>query len=149
MNNFEIQIIIKDGQIVPVDKLNFRNYFSKLVDGVYTVIFKRHYKKATQSQFGWLFGSVFKEMQKAMLSQGHKVAENIKAVEHYCMVNFADGQEIVNTHTGVATFIPKQKRDFTTLEMATFVDAIRNHAAEEFNYIIPEANPNWKQELKD
>jgi hypothetical protein len=141
MTGFELDITIQNKVIAPPDRILLRQYFDNLIDGLYKLTAKKIRKKASQNQFGYLFGYCFKEFQKALLSVGFE-ASDPKDVESICMQLFSK-RSIVNRHTGEIIDIPARKRDFDTIDMMTFVESLRTYAAEKMNYYINEPDPMW------
>ena len=143
MKSFELIIQIKDNKIVPPDRLALRQSFDNLMDGTYTIKVNKRYRKGSRDQFGYLFGWVFKEFQKALLNAGFD-ASDIKEVELICMQLFTS-KEIVSRNSGEVIKIPELKRNFTTTDMMDFVEQVRNYSAENLNYYISEPDPNWRE----
>lgn len=141
--NFDIDIHIKESKIIPPDKLVLGEYFKKLSDGVWRIRANKRNRKATSNQFGYLFGKVLKDFQRALINAGFDAAD-INDVEAISMKLFAS-KDIINRNTGEIIAIPERKRKMTTVEMMTFVDSIRNYAAEHLNYFIDEPDFNWRE----
>lgn len=91
--------------------------------------------KSTQ-QLRWLYGQVYPLVLKGLNDAGWEFT-TIEEVDEYCKSMFAS-REVLNRHTGEIMAVPGLKRDMTTTEMMTYVDAIRDWASEYLNINIPE-----------
>ena len=143
--NFDIYIHIKESKIIPPDKLVLGEYFKSMSDGLWRIRANKRNRKASSNQFGYLFGKVLKDFQKGLINAGFE-ASDINDVEAITMKLFAS-KDIINRNTGEVISIPEKKRKYTTVEMLTFVDSIRNYAAEHLNYFIDEPDPFWREKL--
>jgi hypothetical protein len=147
MSNIELTIKITDNKIVPPDRLQMKNAFENLIDGRYKITIRRLYRHATHNQYKWLWGAIHKEFQKALISQGWD-AENLDDVAEICKQLFSS-KSIVNKHTGEIITIPESRSHFSTTDMMTYIEAIRDYAAENLNYFIEPPDPNWAENLEE
>jgi hypothetical protein len=146
MSNVELNIKIVEGKIIPPDILQLKQVFDNLSDGRYKITFKKLYRKATHSQFGYLFGLIHKSFMDGLLSQGWEI-ESIKDVEEICKQLFCS-KSVLNKSTGEIFNIPESRSQFTTTDMMAYVENIRNYSAENLGWFIPDPDPFWAENLE-
>jgi len=106
-----------------------------LPKGRYRILIEKYRKKKSNPQLGYLFSCVYPLSQKLLLDAGWELA-TIDEVDVFWKAKFAN-KEIVNRNTGEVENIPDLKRDFTTTDMASYIDAIRNYCSEYLGGYIP------------
>jgi hypothetical protein len=119
----------------------FRQELDSLPVGRYKVTVEKYRKAKSNSQLAWLYGQIYPLVLKGLNDAGWEFTSNDE-VDEYCKSMFAS-REILNRHTGEIMDVPGLKRDMTTTEMMTYVDAIRDWASEYLNIIIPEPETNF------
>lgn len=110
---------------------------SSLPEGRYSLIIEKKRKPKSNPQLAWLYGQIYPHVLKGLIDAGWEDITNIDQTDAYCKSLFAN-TEIVNRHTGEAMTVPALKRDMTTTEFSTYVEAIRQWAAEFLNVNIPD-----------
>lgn len=113
-----------------------------LPKGRYRLIIEKYRKKKSNPQLAWLYGQVYPLVLKALNDAGWEFT-SIEEVDEYCKSMFAS-REVLNRHSGEILEVPGLKRDMTTTEMMTYVDAIRDWASEYLNVYIPEPGEQTK-----
>ena len=109
---------------------------TELPKGKYRLVVERYRKKKSNPQLGYLYACIYPFVLKGLNDLGWEFT-SLDQVDVECKRRFAS-QEILNRHTGEIMEIPALKRDMTTVEMMTYVDAIRNWASEYLSVYIPE-----------
>jgi len=109
---------------------------TELPKGKYRLVIERYRKKKSNPQLGYLYACIYPFVLKGLNDLGWEFT-SLDQVDVECKRRFAS-QEILNRHTGEIMEIPGLKRDMTTVEMMTYVDAIRNWASEYLSVYIPE-----------
>lgn len=107
-----------------------------LPKGRYRIIVEKYRKKKSNPQLGYLYACIYPFVLKGLNDLGWEFT-SLDQVDVECKKRFAS-QEILNRHTGEIMEIPALKRDMTTTEFATYVNAIRDWASEYLNVYIPE-----------
>jgi len=107
-----------------------------LPKGRYRIIVEKYRKKKSNPQLGYLYACIYPFVLKGLNDLGWEFT-SLDQVDVECKRRFAS-QKILNRHTGEIMEIPALKRDMTTVEMMTYVDAIRNWASEYLSVYIPE-----------
>ena len=115
---------------------------TELPKGKYRLVVERYRKKKSNPQLRWLYGQVYPIVLKALNDAGWEFT-SIVEVDEYCKSMFSS-KEVLNRHSGEILDIPGLKRDMTTVEMMTYVDAIRNWASEYLSVYIPEPGEQIK-----
>ena len=113
-----------------------------LPKGKYRLLIEKYRKKKSNPQLGYLFACIYPYVLRGLNDLGWEFT-NIDEVDAECKKRFAS-QEIINRHTGEIMEIPALKRDMTTTEFATYVNAIRDWASEYLNVYIPEPGEQIK-----
>lgn len=139
-------IAIKDDSFRLVNKPVFDRELQGLPKGKYRLTVEKYHKKKSNPQLGYLFSCVYPLVFKALNDAGWEFT-TIEEVDEYCKSMFSS-KEVMNRHTGEVLDIPGLKRNMTTLEMMTYVDAIRDWCAEFMGVYIPdpETQLNMKYE---
>ena len=104
--------------------------------GRYRLVVEKYRRSKSTPQLRWLYGQVYPIVLKGLTDAGWEFT-TIAEVDEYCKSMFAS-REVLNRHTGEIMAVPGLKRDMTTTEMMTYVDAIRDWASEYLNIDIPE-----------
>ena len=107
-----------------------------LPKGRYRIIVEKYRKKKSNPQLGYLYACIYHFVLKGLNDLGWEFT-SLDKVDVECKKRFAS-QEILNRHTGEIMEIPALKRDMTTTEFATYVNAIRVWASEDLSIYIPE-----------
>jgi len=115
---------------------NLKKELDLLPDGRYRLIVEKYRKNKSNPQLGYLFACVYPLVLKALNGAGWEFT-SLAEVDEYCKSMFSS-KEVLNRNTGEVMDIPGLKRDMTTTEMMTYVDAIRNWSSEYLNTYIPE-----------
>jgi len=131
-----IGVKVKDKAFRVVSSENFKKELSELPEGRYRITIDKYRKQKSNPQLGYLFACVYPFVLKALDDAGWEFT-SIDEVDEYCKSMFSS-KEILNRNTGEIMDIPGLKRDMTTTEMMTYVDAIRDWASEYLNVYIPE-----------
>jgi len=118
--------------------VNSSDFYRELnaLKGRYRLTIERYRRSKSNPQLRWLYGQVYPIVLKGLNDAGWEFT-TIAEVDEYCKSMFAS-REVLNRHTGEIMFVPGLKRDMTTTEMMTYVDAIRDWASEYLNINIPE-----------
>lgn len=124
----------KSFRIVNKELLN--QELSALSKGKYRLIIEKYRKNKSNSQLAWLYGQIYPLVLKGLNDAGWEFT-TLDEVDEYCKSMFSS-KEILNRHTGEIMDIPGLKRDMTTVEMMSYVEAIRDWCAEYLNIIIPD-----------
>lgn len=135
-------IAVKDDSFRVVNKALLDKELIELPKGRYRLIIEKYRKKKSNPQLAWLYGQVYPLVLKALNDAGWEFT-SIEEVDEYCKSMFAS-REVLNRHTGEILEVPGLKRDMTTTEMMTYVDAIRDWASEYLNVYIPEPGEQTK-----
>lgn len=122
---------------------------SCLKNGEYTIEVKRKFKKASDLQFRWLYGSIYPQTLPLILDAGWEliaptggtILDAVDAFWKESILNI----EITNRNTGEIIKLPVSKGKFNTLECMIFIDKIRDYCSEYFNTYIEEPDINWRQ----
>ena len=131
-----IGVKVKDKAFRVVSSENFKKELSELPEGRYRITIDKYRKQKSNPQLGYLFACVYPFVLKALDDAGWEFT-SIDEVDEYCKSMFSS-KEILNRNTGEIMDIPGLKRDMTTTEIMTYVDAIRDWASEYLNVYIPE-----------
>lgn len=113
-----------------------------LPKGRYRIIVEKYRKKKSNPQLGYLYACIYPFVLKGLNDLGWEFT-SLDQVDVECKKRFAS-QEILNRHTGEIMKIPALKRDMTTTEFATYVNAIRVWASEDLSIYIPEPGEQIK-----
>jgi hypothetical protein len=113
-----------------------------LPKGRYRLTVEKYRKNKSNSQLGYLFAAVYPLVLQHLNDAGWEFT-TLDQVDAKCKELFSD-QEVLNRDTGEIMKIPALKRDMTTTEMMTYINAIRVWDAEYLGGIIPEPGENFK-----
>jgi len=125
----------KDKSFRVVNAGMFRDECDKLTPGRYRIIVEKKRSNKSQQQLGYLFACVYPLSQKLLLDAGWELP-TIDEVDAYWKARFAE-REIVNRDTGEIMKIPGLKRQFTTTDMMSYIESIRNYCSEYLGGYIP------------
>lgn len=125
---------------------NFKKELDLLPDGRYRMTVEKWRKNKSNPQLGYLFAVIYPLVLQHLNDAGWEYT-SVDQVDVKLKVMFA-GQEIINRNTGEIETIPALKRDMTTTEMNTFIDAIRIWDAEYLGGTIPEPETNFEIQYK-
>jgi hypothetical protein len=117
-----------------------------LPEGKYRLIIDKYRKNKSNPQLGWLFACIYPFVLRGLNDLGWEIV-SLDEVDALCKDKFA-AREIVNINTGEVMEIPALKRDMTTTEFSTYVEAIRKWAAEDLMVNIPDPETNLEIEYK-
>ena len=117
-----------------------------LPKGRYRILIEKYRKKKSNPQLRWLYGQVYPLVLKALNDAGWEFT-SIEEVDEYCKSMFSS-KEVLNRHTGEILDVPGLKRDMTTMELSTYVNAIRDWCAEYLNVYVPEPGEQIKIDYK-
>ena len=123
---------------------SFNRSIRECPDGKYKITFEKHYNKASDLQFGYLYAVVYPHSIIALIQSGEEEFKTNDEVDVYWKMRFAN-REIVDRHTGEIMKLPLSKSQFKTIDQMAYCDQIRNFCAEWLDYMIPEPDPNWKE----
>lgn len=123
------------------DKL-FREELTRLPNGRYDIIIRKHQKLKSNSQLGYYYACVLPFFHRAAIEQGWEFAD-IEELDNYLKTTFAS-KDVINKQTAEVLTIPGLKRNMSTTEMVVFVDAIRDYARDFLGCIIPDPGENLK-----
>jgi hypothetical protein len=126
------------------DKL-FREELTRLPNGRYDIIIRKHQRLKSDPQLGYLFAVVYPMFLKLLNDAGWEF-ESIDEVDIWAKSQWAN-REVLNRETGEIKNIPALKRKFTTTDMMTYIQKIRDYASEYLTGYIPEPNEQLKIEL--
>jgi hypothetical protein len=126
-----------------VNASSYQMQLDLLPPGKYQTTTEKYKRKASPSQFRWLYGSIYPLSMIALNDAGYEFT-NVDQVDLFWKSIFAN-KEVLNRETGEILRIPLSKSEFITIDEMTFGDAIRNYCSEYLNANIPDADINWKQ----
>ena len=137
--------IVEAGKFRIVNNKLFKEELSRLGNGRYDVVIQKYRRSKSNPQLRWLYGQVYPIVLKGLTDAGWEFT-TIAEVDEYCKSMFAS-REVLNRHTGEIMAVPGLKRDMTTTDMMTYVDAIRDWASEYLNINIPEPEQQMAMNL--
>ena len=109
-----------------------------LPKGRYSLTIAKYRKNKSNPQLGYLFAVIYPLVLQHLNDAGWEFT-SVDEVDEYCKSMFS-AKEILNRHTGEIMDIPGLKRDFTTTDMMTYIESIRQWDAEYLGGEIPEPN---------
>jgi len=126
---------------------NFKKELNELPEGKYRIVVTKYRKDKSLPQLGYYYACVLPLSWQLLTEAGWELS-SLAEVDIFWKGKFAN-KEVINRHTGEVMDVPALKRDMTTTEMMTFVDAVRNYCAEYLggNIPDPETNLNFNFEL--
>ena len=118
--------------------VNSADFYRELnaLKGRYRVTVQQYRRSKSTPQLRWLYGQVYPLVLKGLNDAGWEFT-TVEEVDEYCKSMFSS-REVLNRHSGEIIAVPGLKRDMTTTDMMTYVDAIRDWASEYLNINIPE-----------
>ena len=118
--------------------VNSADFYRELnaLKGRYRVTVQQYRRSKSTPQLRWLYGQVYPLVLKGLNDAGWEFT-TVEEVDEYCKSMFSS-REVLNRHSGEIIAVPGLKRDMTTTDMMTYVDAIRDWASEWLNINIPE-----------
>ena len=125
-----------------VNRADLDKGLTELPKGKYRLLIEKYKRKKSNPQLGYLFACIYPYVLRGLNDLGWEFT-SLDEVDVECKKRFAS-QEIINRHTGEIMEIPALKRDMTTTEFATYVNAIRDWASEYLNVYIPEPGEQTK-----
>ena len=114
-----------------------------LPNGRYKVVVEKEYNKASELQFGYLYGVVYPIALKAYVETGSEDITTIDQLDIYFKQKFA-GVEIVDRETGEITKLPPSKAEFKTVDEMVYQDKIIAWCNEWLGTDIPPPDKNYK-----
>jgi hypothetical protein len=124
----------------------FRQELDALPKGRYVHTVEKYHKSKSNPQLGYLFAVIYPLVLQHLNDAGWEYT-NVDQIDVKLKSMFA-GQEILNRNTGEIDNIPALKRDMTTTEMMTYIDAIRVWDAEYLGGTIPDPETNFEINYK-
>lgn len=118
----------------------------RLPKGNYTLTIEKYRKKASTLQFGWLYGSIYKQALYALNDAGYEFT-TVDQVDMFFKSLFAS-KELLIRETGEIRHIPVSKSEFVTIDHIAFVSNIRDYCQEYLNTYITDPDPNWREKIK-
>jgi hypothetical protein len=147
MNKIQyIGIKEKDKSFRVVNQKFLTDELKRLQPGRYRLTIERWRKKKSNSQLGYLFACVYPLFMQHLIDAGWEIT-SIDEVDAFCKSRFAD-TEIINRNSGEIILIPALKRDFTTVDLMTYIDKIRDYDAEYLGGYIPEPEQQIEIQIK-
>jgi hypothetical protein len=125
-----------------VNRENFKKELDQLPDGKYRLTVEKYKKNKSNPQLGYLFAVIYPLVLRHLIDAGWEFS-TVEEVDIYCKTLFAN-RDVLNTETAEIISIPALKRDFTTTDMMTYIDAIRKWDAEYLGGMIPEPVVNFE-----
>ncbi len=107
----------------------------RLPKGKYRLTIEKHRNKKSHPQLKYLFGVVYVFALKYLNIAGWEFTD-IDQVDAFFKDLYAK-KEVLNRHTGEIRMIPALKRDFLTVDMMDYIEAIRTYCSEYLNGYIP------------
>lgn len=144
MKKQTFRVQIKNGKLTLQNKFAFNNIIKECKDGDYDLTLGKHYNKASNLQFGYLYGIVYPHSILALINAGYEDYKTVDEVDVFWKMQFAN-KEIINRETGEVQKLPLTKSQFKTIDEMAYCDQIRNYCSEYLNHFIPEPNKNWKE----
>ena len=120
---------------------------SELPEGRYRFSVEKYRKNKSNAQLGYLFACIYPFVLRGLIDAGWDEITNLYQVDAFCKLRFAN-QEIVNKHSGEIMTVPALKREMSTTEFSTYVEAIRSWSSEYLNVYIPEPGQQLEIELR-
>lgn len=114
----------------------FRANLDSLSPGKYRLTVESYKKNKSLPQLGYYFGCIIPLTHKLLLDAGWEFTTP-EEVDAFWKDLYAN-KDIINKNTGEIMKVPALKRQMTTIDMMTFINAIRDHCAEYFQTYIPE-----------
>ena len=125
----------------------FKKELNLLPEGRYRLTVEKWRKNKSNPQLGYLFACVYPLVLQHLNDAGWEFT-SVEEVDEYCKSMFSS-KEILNRHSGEIMDIPGLKRNMTTVEMMTYIEAIRVWDAEYLGGTIPDPEVNIEMKFKD
>jgi hypothetical protein len=119
-----------------INQKMLRDDLSKLSNGKYRLIIEKYRKDKSLPQLGYYYACVLPMFLKAAIDAGWELT-SVEEADAWLKSMFAN-RELINKHTGQVIEVPALKRNMTTTEFSTFINQVRDHAAEFLGCYIPE-----------
>ena len=118
--------------------------------GNYLLTIEKWFRKASPKQFGWLYSSIYPQFLIAANNAGEELSpdDNYKEVDNFCKTLFANKTK-VNRQTGELVYLPKNKREFLTVDHMAYCNLIRSYSEDYYNHYIPEPDVDWKKHREE
>lgn len=129
-----------------VNKALLDQELQRLPKGRYVYTIEKASKKKSLPQLGYLFGVIYPLVLRHLIDAGWEFT-SVEEVDMLCKEKFA-GKEIINRDSGEIITIPALKREMTTIEFNSYINAIRQWDAEYLGGYIPEPNEQIEIEYK-
>lgn len=124
---------------------NFKKELGMLPAGRYQITVEKARKKKSNQQLAYYYAGVLPIVLRALNDAGWEFTDTDQ-VDEYLKSMFAS-TDIVNRDTAEIMTIPALKRDMSTTEMMTFINAIRDWCSEYLNTYVPEPAEQITMEL--
>jgi hypothetical protein len=115
-----------------------RDQLNGLPNGKYRLTVERYTRKASHSQYKYLYGIVYPLSLLALNDAGYEFT-NVDQVDLWWKSLFAN-KEILNRETGEIIKLPLTKSEFSTTDEMAYCDQIRTYCSEYLGTYIPEPN---------
>lgn len=146
---------IKDGGLNPIIERDLFNHLEKYEGKKVTIEVKDFVRTRTSSQNRYMWGCLYPNYIQAMLDTGDDSAveyskknriPKVTDAIHEILLQELGNRELLNKETGELIFIPSRTSSMNTIEINTYIDNIRDMAAQRYGYYIPlpsEYNPKF------
>ena len=114
-----------------------------LSNGRYKVIVEKEHNKASQLQFGYLYGVVYPIALKEYVNLGNEDITTIEQLDYFFKQKFAN-VEVIDRETGEITKLPQSKAQFKTVDEMVYQDKIIAWCNEWLGTDIPPPDKNYK-----
>lgn len=121
---------------------NIYTFFRAASDGSYMLSVTKQRKGRTLNQNEWLWGCVYPILLDGLLDAGWEFT-SVEQVHEFFKARFAK-EKVVNYDTGEIVELPKSTASMDTQQFSTYVDMLRDYAADYLNVNIPEPDKNWR-----
>lgn len=136
----------KDKPLRIVNNKLFREELNNLSNGRYMINVDKYRKNKSLPQLGYYYACVLPMFLNAAIDAGWELTSREEA-DTWLKSMFA-GKDLINKHTGQIIEVPGLKRNMTTVEMLTFINQVRDYAAEYLGTYIPDPEVNLKLQLQ-
>ncbi len=111
-------------------------------EGRYRMTIEKWKKNKSLPQLGYYYACCLPMFLKAAIDAGWELT-SIDEADAWLKSIFAN-RELINKYSGEVISIPALKRQMTTTEFSTFINQVRDHAAEFLGCYIPEPSEQIK-----
>lgn len=111
-------------------------------DGIYTITVRRKRKARTNDQNGWLWGCIYPLLLEALLDAGWEYTSVEQVHEFFKGQCLKDS--VVNRDTGEIVEFPASTAIMDTITFSTYIQQLRQYAAEYLNLDIPDPDKDWR-----